>query len=186
MRITGGRHRGRRLRAPREAELRPTAERARQALFNILAHGRLGGELKGARVLDAFAGTGALGLEALSRGAAHATFLERDRAAIASLRRNLAALEEEERGSVLSADATQPPPAAPGAAVAIAFLDPPYRSGLAGPALTALAARGWLAPGALLAVETAAREDFTPPVGFEIVDERRYGDTRIMFLRWSS
>ena len=184
MRITGGRHRGRRLAAPRGSDLRPTSDRVRESLFNILAHGRHGGDLAGAAVLDAFAGTGALGLEALSRGAAHATFMDIDRAALAGIERTLAVLDEDERASVLRADATRPP--TPGASVAIAFLDPPYLSGLAHAAMVALAAAGWFAPGALVVVETEAGEDLTLPPGMELVDDRRYGGTRIMFLRWSS
>ncbi len=181
MRITGGRHRGRRLTVPRGGELRPTSDRVRESLFNILAHGRHAKTLTGARVLDAFAGTGALGLEALSRGASHVTFMDIDRAALAGIERTLAVLDEDERATVLRADATRPP--APGASVEIAFLDPPYGSDLAGPAMEALAAAGWLAPGALVVVELAKGEELSLSPGMELVDDRRYGNTRIMFLR---
>ena len=126
MRIIAGRHRGRKLVAPAGAATRPTADRVRQALFDMLWHAPWAGRsaVDGALVLDAFAGTGALGLEALSRGAAHATFLETDRAALGALRANIAACREAERCAVLPADATRPPRAA--RACTLVFLDPPY------------------------------------------------------------
>jgi 16S rRNA (guanine966-N2)-methyltransferase len=169
------------LAAPPGRDVRPTSDRAREALFNILAHGAFALPFRDAAVVDAFAGTGALGLEALSRGAGEAYFLETDRAALDALRRNIAALGEDSRAHVLASDATRPPPAR--RAAAIAFLDPPYRSGLAAPALAALAAAGWLAPGALAAVEIGAKEDLAPPEGFERLDERRYGAARLVLLR---
>ncbi len=184
MRIVGGRHRGRRLVAPPGDQVRPTSDRAREALFNILSHGDLaaaGSPVADANVLDAFAGTGALGLEALSRGAARAAFIETDRAALGALRRNLAALDEEDAADIFAGDATRPP-RAPYAAT-LAFLDPPYRSGLAAPALVALAGMGWLAPRALAIVELAAKEPFSLPEGFAMIDERRYGAARLVFLR---
>src|SRR5919202_3353208 len=127
MRIIAGRHRGRRLLAPVGRGTRPTADRVRQALFDMLWHAPWAGRarIEGARVLDAFAGTGALGLEALSRGAAAATFLETDKAALAALRANIAACREEARCRVLAADAMKPPRAA--APCDLLFLDPPYR-----------------------------------------------------------
>jgi len=184
VRVVGGRHRGRKLVAPPGDQVRPTSDRAREALFNILSHGNFaaaGSPVADANVLDAFAGTGALGIEALSRGAARAAFIETDRAALAVLRRNLAALDEEDAADILAGDATRPP-RAPYAA-ALAFLDPPYRSGLAAPALGALAGMGWLAPSALAIVELAARETFSAPEGFAMIDERRYGAARLVFLR---
>ena len=186
MRIIAGRHRGRRLLAPPGETVRPTSDRAREALFNILSHGELaagGIPFADAIVLDAFAGTGALGLEALSRGAAEAIFIEQDREVLAILHRNLAALGESGRSRVIPGDATRPPRARAGCAVA--FVDPPYRSGLAAPALAALAAAGWFAAGALAVVELAAREPLAPPAGFEFIDERRYGAARLVFLRHS-
>ena len=184
MRIVGGRHRGRRLLAPPGDAVRPTSDRAREALFNILSHGRLaasGLPFADAVVLDAFAGTGALGLEALSRGAAEAVFIERDHGALAALRRNIETLGETDRTRIMPGDATRPPRGT--AACAVAFLDPPYRSGLAGPALTALAAAGWLTPEALVVIETAAGEEFPPGEGFTLLDERVYGAARLAFLR---
>ena len=187
MRIVAGKHRGRKLEAPAGHDLRPTSDRVREALFNLLAHnswGPGGASLpRGVRVLDAFAGTGALGLEALSRGAAHVTFLEINETARRSLGRNIGALDAEEDCDISRRDATRPGPA-PGAC-ALAFLDPPYRSGLAAPALAELARMGWLARGAVSAVEMAAKEPFEPPAGFEPLDDRRYGATRIVLLRWT-
>jgi 16S rRNA (guanine966-N2)-methyltransferase len=184
MRIIAGRHRGRSLKAPLGPAVRPTSDRAREALFDILAHGRFADRpvFEEARVLDAFAGTGAFGLEALSRGAARATFIEKDRAALAVLRANLAALGETRNATVLPSDALRPPPAP--APVALAFLDPPYGEDLAAPALTALAAARWFAPGALVVVEVASRRRFTPPAGFTALEERRYGAARLVFLRF--
>ncbi|MGO8920830.1 MAG: 16S rRNA (guanine(966)-N(2))-methyltransferase RsmD [Stellaceae bacterium] len=184
MRIIAGRHRGRVLAAPEGQGVRPTGERVREALFDILAHGRFadGPAFEAARVLDAFAGTGAFGLEALSRGADHASFLEKDRVALAALRANVATLGEERHAAILPGDALHPPPAA--LPVTLAFLDPPYGEDLAAPALAALAARGWLAAGALAVVEVAARQNFAAPQGFALLEERRYGAARLVFLRF--
>jgi 16S rRNA (guanine966-N2)-methyltransferase len=184
LRIVGGSHRGRRLLAPPGETVRPTSDRAREALFNILSHGQFaaaGIRFAERAVLDAFAGTGALGLEALSRGAAEAFFIENDADARAVLRRNIAALGEERRAHVVTGDAVRPPRAS--ARCAVVFLDPPYRSSFAAPALMALAAAGWLAADALAVVEIAAREDFSPPSSFALVDERVYGAARLVFLR---
>jgi 16S rRNA (guanine966-N2)-methyltransferase len=184
VRIIAGRHRGRLLAAPPGDTVRPTGERAREALFNILAHGKFassGPAYAGVRVLDAFAGTGAFGLEALSRGASNVVFLENNRAALAVLRANIATLAEEQRADIVSGDATAPPRAP--APVALAFLDPPSGKGLAGPALAALADAGWLAAGTLCVVEMAAKERLAPPPDFTSLDERRYGAARLVFLR---
>ena len=182
MRVVAGSHRGKILAALPGRSLRPTADRVRESVFNILTHGHFGtggaSILQGARVLDAFAGTGAMGIEALSRGAVHATFMERDPAALSVLRANLRAVREAANATVLGADALMPPrPAQP---VSVAFLDPPYREGLGPRALDALARAGWFAPGAIVTVEVAAREGFTAPEGFKILDERRYGAARII------
>jgi 16S rRNA (guanine966-N2)-methyltransferase len=186
MRIVGGRHRGRRIEAPAGLEVRPTADRTREALFNIIEHGRFRADgtspLPDTRVLDAFAGSGALGLEALSRGAAHATFMDNNAIARSAIRANAKALGESARASILQADATTPPSA--GLPCNVVFLDPPYRSGLAPQALAALAARGWIADGALCSVEIAVREAFAPPPGFAVVDERRYGRAKLILLRY--
>lgn len=190
MRIVGGTHRGRKIEGPpddpkRESALRPTSDRARESLFNILEHGRYSADgtsiIPGAHVLDVFCGTGAFALEALSRGAERATLIDSDPAALALARRNLQALGEAKRATVVQADAMKPPPAPQ--SHDIAFLDPPYRSGLAGPALAALSAAGWLAPRALAIAEVEAREDVEPPLGFTLLDERRYGRAKLLFLR---
>jgi len=185
MRIVAGKHRGRRIAAPPGDTVRPTSERARQALFNILAHGRFAPApvFEDARVLDVFAGTGAFGLEALSRGARFATFIEQDRDAREALAANIKALGETSRTRILAVDATAPPRA--DGPYDLVFLDPPYRSGLAAPALEALTRTGWLGPDALVIVELAARSDFEPPTGFVSLEERRYGAGRLVFLRHS-
>ena len=183
LRIVGGVHRGRRLAAPPGEVVRPTSDRAREALFNILSHGDFAasGLIFAERpVLDAFAGTGACGLEALSRGAGAAVFIDNDRQALAVLRRNVAALGEEGRAHIVAGDATRPPRAA--VACALVLLDPPYRSAVAAPALGALAAAGWLAPDALAVIEVAAREELLPPAGFTVRDERVYGAARLVFI----
>jgi len=187
VRIVAGRHRGRRIEAPAGLDVRPTADRARESLFNILEHGRFGGDgtslLVGAQVLDAFAGSGALGLEALSRGALKLTCMETSAAARAAVRANAAALGEAGRVTVLPADATNPPPAP--TPCDLVFLDPPYRSGLAAAALPALASRGWIADGAICVIELAANEDLAAPAGFTPMDERRYGKAKLLFLRFA-
>lgn len=171
---------------PAGLEVRPTSDRAREALFNILEHGQRrrdgASPLVGARVLDAFAGSGALGLEALSRGAAHATFMDSSAAARAAIRANAKALGQDDHVTILPADATTP--AAAAEACDVVFLDPPYGGGLGAVALTALAERGWLGPGALCSVEIGAKEELTPPSGFVALDDRRYGKARIILLRY--
>ncbi len=195
MRIVGGRLRGRRLEAPGGVALRPTADRTREALFNILCQGKLdwrpnrpaggdapgGNPLAGARALDAFAGTGALGLEALSRGAGFVTFMENLAAALDACRRNIDALDQAARAELLRGDVLRPPKAV--TPCELVLMDPPYNQDLAPPALAALQRAGWLAPGALATVELMAQEPFTPPAGFETLEERKYGKARLVFLR---
>ena len=177
MRIIGGRLRGKRLEAPEDAAIRPTSDRARESIFNVLAHRPDAGDaVAGAVVLDAFCGTGAMGLEALSRGAAFCTFLDATLAALKLAERNAKACGEAPRARFLLADATRP--LRPERAATLAFLDPPWGADLAAPALSALAAAGWRAPGALCVVETDARERFAPPAGFEQVDRRSWGRAR--------
>lgn len=182
LRIVAGRHRGRRLAAPPGLGTRPTAERVRQALFDMLWHAPWAGRdaVDGARVLDAFAGTGALGLEALSRGAATAVFMESDRAALAALRANIATLEEQARIRVIGGDATRPPRA--DAACSLLFLDPPYGRDLVPRALAALGAAGWIAPGALVVAEIGRAEPLDLP-GFAPLAERAHGAARLVVLR---
>jgi 16S rRNA (guanine966-N2)-methyltransferase len=156
----------------------------RQAVFNILEHGLDWPGFDSASVLDLFAGTGAYGLEALSRGCRRATFIDHDGAVLHGIRRNAAALGETQSIALLKLDATRlpPPPRAAETPCALAFLDPPYESGLAVPALQGLATRGWIETGAVCLVEVAAREVLTPPPGFTTVDERTYGAGRVVFL----
>ncbi|MBI1774331.1 MAG: 16S rRNA (guanine(966)-N(2))-methyltransferase RsmD [Proteobacteria bacterium] len=180
MKIIAGRFKRRTIEAPPGTDVRPTSGRARQALFNTLAHGDWGVGLEGAAVLDAFAGTGALGLEALSRGASHVSFLENDRQALASLRRNIRTLAVEAETTLIAVDATRPGRAK--AAVDLAFLDPPYGRGLAQKALTALGEGGWFKPGALVVVEVAAAEDIDDSEAFRLLEERRYGKAKLVFL----
>ena len=180
MRIVAGAWRGRTLVAPAGAATRPTADRVRQALFDMLLHAPWGGRqaVEGVAVLDGFAGTGALGLEALSRGAAAATFIETDRAALAALRANIAACKAEPVCRVLAADATRPPPGAP---CRLLFLDPPYARDLVPRAAEALAAAGWIAPDALVVVELG-REEALPDLG-TLLAERVHGAARVAIWR---
>ncbi len=182
MRIVAGRHRGRRLTAPEGLAVRPTGDRTREALFDILTSGRAAPALEGAQVLDAFAGTGALGLEALSRGAARVTFMESLSAALAALKHNIAALDEDARCRVLQADVLRPPAAEEDDAPAIVLMDPPYGQGLAAPALEGLAAAGWIGPETLVVIELMAGESLAPPPGFALRDSRKYGQARLVFL----
>ena len=186
MRIIAGKHRHRMLVAPEGRAVRPTSDRAREAVFDILAHGRFSEQdaCLDALVLDAFAGTGAFGLEALSRGARHAVFIEKDRGARAALQQNIAALGETAHAAIVNGDATRPPRAT--GACSLVFLDPPYGEDLAAPALTALAQSGWLAEGALAVIEIAAKEDLEVPKNFEPLDERRYGAAKFVFLRYAA
>ncbi len=185
MRIIAGKHRGRALIAPLGREVRPTSSRAREGLFNILAHSNLGlddgSPILGARVLDAFAGTGALGLEALSRGAAFATFMDTQTAAMETIAENLRAMKEQQNAALVRGDATRPPAARQ--ACSLIFLDPPYRSGVIPAALMVLKAQGWIAPQALICCEVAATEDIAPPEGFAVLDQRKYGAAKIVLLR---
>ncbi|PJF09575.1 16S rRNA (guanine(966)-N(2))-methyltransferase RsmD [Pseudorhodobacter sp. MZDSW-24AT] len=183
MRIIGGRARGLHLTplgaGDAAAHLRPTSDRVREAIFNLLINGGHGQPVQGARVLDLFAGTGALGLEALSRGAASACFIEEGKVALALLKRNIGLMRAEAQAQVLRRDATRPGAAA--AAFDLVFLDPPYGKGLGEKALAACRAGGWLAPGALIVWEEGSPP--LPPAGLDLVDQRRYGDTHVTLLR---
>jgi|APTNR8051073442_1049403.scaffolds.fasta_scaffold04561_5 16S rRNA (guanine966-N2)-methyltransferase len=185
MRIIAGKHRGRTLHVPKAADIRPTADRARQAVFNILEHGIDWPGFDGVSVLDLFAGTGAYGIEALSRGAKWATFVDADATALGGIRRSAGSLGEGRNICLLKLDATRlvTPPGAAHAPAALAFLDPPYGSGLATPALQGLASRHWLAEAGIAVVEVAAQEPLSLPHHYEPIDERVYGAARIMFAR---
>jgi 16S rRNA (guanine966-N2)-methyltransferase len=182
MRIAGGRLRGRALAAPTSQAIRPTADRLREALFNILVHA-YGDPVTGARVLDLFAGTGALGLEALSRGAAFTLFIDDAAEARALLRENVAALGLGGATRIFRRDARKLGMAHPVGPFSLAFLDPPYGRGLAEAALASARAGGWLTPEALIVVEEAASAGFAPPAGFDEVERRRYDDTALIVLR---
>lgn len=185
MRIIGGRNRGRALAAlgkgDSAAHLRPTSDRVRESLFNVLENA-YGGAVSGARVLDLFAGTGALGLEALSRGAAHATFVETGRKSLALLSQNIRLCHAEAQTEVLRCDATRLP-ACP-APCDLVFLDPPYGKGLGETALAAAMRGGWIPEGALVIWEES--REMIPPAGLHLLDARRYGDTVISFCENSA
>ena len=183
MRIVGGRMRGTRLasigRGDEAARLRPTSDRVREALFNLLTNGVGGDRVRGARVLDLFAGTGALGLEALSRGAAHATFVENGAAGLALIRRNVEIAHAGGTAAILRRDATRLG-GNPGAPFDLVLLDPPYGRGFGERALAQAAAGGWIATRAVIAWEECAA--MAPPEGFSSIDARRYGDTHVTIL----
>ncbi len=181
LRIVAGAHRGRTLVAPKGHSTRPTADRVRQAVFNILEHAAWAPALVGARVADLFAGSGALGLEALSRGAASCVFVDRDPAARTAIAANVAALRVDARCEVVGIDATRLPKRREAAQVDLVFLDPPYAEGLVPPALISLAESGWLTPGALAVVEIGAREASPTATGYTILDERVWGAAKVIF-----
>jgi 16S rRNA (guanine966-N2)-methyltransferase len=182
MRIVGGEFGGRPLATPRSRAIRPSADRLRQTLFDILAHG-FAGDLDGARVLDLFAGTGALGLEALSRGAAYALFIEDAVEARGLIRENVEALGLTGRTRIFRRDATRLGSAGTIAAFSLVFADPPYRQGLGEAALVSSRTGGWLAPGALVVLEEDEKAEIGPIEGFERIDQRVIGDSQIVFLR---
>ena len=182
MRIVGGRLRGRALAVPRSQAIRPTADRLRESLFNILAHA-YGDPVTDARVLDLFAGTGALGFEALSRGARFALFVDDAAEARALIRDSVAALGLGGATRIFRRDATKLGDAGPVDPFALVFLDPPYRQGLAERALVSARAGGWLLPDALIVVEEAVEAAFVAPDGFSELERRRYDDTELIFLR---
>ena len=184
MRVVGGRLRGRTLAGPKSQKIRPTADRLRESLFNILLHA-YGDPITGARVLDLFAGTGALGIEALSRGAVFALFVDDAAEARALLRENVAALGLGGVTKIFRRDATRLGPAAPLEPFSLAFLDPPYGHGLAEQALASARAGGWLTPGALVVVEEATKSAFVAPEGFAQLERRAYDDMELIVLRAS-
>ncbi|WP_315779037.1 16S rRNA (guanine(966)-N(2))-methyltransferase RsmD [Bradyrhizobium sp. SZCCHNPS1003] len=181
MRVVGGRLRGRNIASPASREIRPTQDRLREALFNILVHA-YDDPIEGARVLDLFAGTGALGIEAVSRGAAFTLFVDNGAEARALLRNNVEALGLGGVTKVYRRDATDLGPAHPVEPFSLVFLDPPYGKGLAEKALASLRDGGWLTPSALLVVEEA-KAAFKVPEGFSELERRAYDDTEFVFLR---
>jgi 16S rRNA (guanine966-N2)-methyltransferase len=183
MRIVGGRLRGRPLATPQHEGLRPTADRVRESLFNILAHGLDGFSLDGARAIDLFAGTGALGIEALSRGAGYCLLVDTDAEARALQRRNVEAFGLTGVTKIWRRDATDLGPAGNMMPFQLAFLDPPYGQGLGDKALAALVAGKWLAPAAVVVVEERKGVGVTLPPGLTEIDRRGYGDTEIVIAR---
>lgn len=181
MRIVGGEFRGRPLATPRTQSIRPTTDRTREALFNVLAH-RFPEKLAGAQVLDLFAGTGALGLEALSRGAANCLFIEGSAEGRGLIRTNVEAFGLQGRTKVFRRDAIRLGDAGTVPRSGLVFADPPYGKGLGEAALLSALNGGWLLPGALCVVEEAASAPFAPGEAFTVLDERAYGDTLIRFL----
>ncbi len=188
MRITSGQFRGKPLRAPEGRATRPTSDRARQAVFNILEHAPWSPGLRGVRALDLFAGSGALGLEAISRGAAFCLFVETDEAARGAIRDNVEALGLFGATRIHRRDATDlgQRPASAGAAFRLAFLDPPYAAGLGERSLTGLAAQGWLEPGAVCVLERGPGEGLLTAPGFIVLDQRTYGVAEVSFLRFGA
>lgn len=184
MRIIAGSYRGTRLASPGDNRIRPTSDRVREALFNILTH-RLAVPFEGVRVLDLFAGTGALGIEALSRGATYCLFVEQSAEARAIIRQNVEALQLTGVTKIFRRDATDLGPLGRGEPFELVFLDPPYGKGLADAALRELAEHGWLAPGAMLVAEEVAGVALCLPDTVVQRDQRRYGDTQIAFLEWT-
>ncbi|CAN5353960.1 16S rRNA (guanine(966)-N(2))-methyltransferase RsmD [soil metagenome] len=185
MRIVSGQYRGKAIATPPGDKTRPTSDRARQAVFNILEHAAWAPELHGARVIDLFAGSGALGLEAISRGAAFCLFVETDDAARGAIRENVDAFGLFGQTRVHRRDATDLGlrPASAGAPFTIAFLDPPYAKGLGEKAMGELVAGGWLAPGAIVMFERGRDELDPTPEGFERLDARDYGAAKVFFFR---
>jgi len=186
MRIVAGKHKGRLLESPDGQDIRPTSDRVRESVFNILEHRDWGqggiSVINGARILDGFCGTGALGLEALSRGGSHVTFMDKNSSALSLCRRNLDSLGERAAAVVLQGDCLKP--ASPAAPCGLVLLDPPYKTGFVGPALGALRDAGWLIPGAICAVESEVGGDPEFPKGFEKLDVRTYGAARVHFMRY--
>lgn len=182
MRIIGGTNRGIRLEAPEGDTTRPTSDRAREALFNIITHGRYATLLQRARVADIFAGTGAVGLEALSRGAGHCTFVEKSPAALKALKANIAKCRQDDRSAILATGATALPRQKE--PFDLLFLDPPYGRGLCEPAIRALLENGWVSEGGLVIVQNDPAEAFDPGAlgGLRQLDCRTYGKNRLFIL----
>jgi len=185
MRIVGGRLGGRTLAAPKSMAIRPTGDRLRESLFNILVHG-YGDPITEARVLDLFAGTGALGCEAISRGAAFALFVDDSAQARALMRDNVAALGLGGVTRIFRRDATRLGAAHPVEPFSLVFLDPPYGKGLAERALASARYGGWLVAEALIVVEEATDAGFKTPEGFAELERRGYDDTQLILLRGPS
>lgn len=182
MQIIAGKHRGRKLETPQGRDIRPTGARAREAVFNILMHAPHpeGSLIVGARVADICCGSGAMGLEALSRGAAHGYFIDRTREALGLVKASAEKFREMEHCTLLRAEATQLP-AAP-APCRVLFLDPPYKQNLLPPILTSIMDKGWLEENGVIVAEMSAKESFEVPAPLEMVTDRTYAATRVVML----
>ena len=183
MRIVGGKFGGRTLATPKGQATRPTSERVREAIFNILAHGMEGFALEGARVLDLFAGTGALGLEALSRGARFVQFVDESAEARGLIRQNADALGSIGSVKIWRRDGSRLGPCAPLAPFSLIFADPPYNKGLGTAALKSIMEGGWAEKGAVIVLEEALKAEVLMPEGLELVQSREYGETKVLFCR---
>jgi 16S rRNA (guanine966-N2)-methyltransferase len=184
VRIVAGRLRGAALAAPKTQGTRPTSDRLRETVFNILAHG-LDVDLDGARVLDLFAGTGALGFEAISRGARHCTFIEEGTQARGVIRRNMETLGLNGVAKIFRRDATRLGAAGTIEPFGLVFADPPYDKGLGEKALASAATGGWLKPGAVCVLEERSSADVEVPEGFDLLDRRVAGDSQVVFLKYA-
>lgn len=179
MRIIAGTHRSRRLEVPESDDIRPTTDKAREALFSMLTHAL--GSWDGARVLDACCGSGALGLEAISRGAAFAVFIDSSTQALALARRNAEGLKEQGKCRFIAGSVLTPPPA--DEPCDILLMDAPYEKGLSEAGLAALTKAGWVNPAALAVIEVARDESFTPPTGWLLQREKEHGPARLLLLQ---
>jgi 16S rRNA (guanine966-N2)-methyltransferase len=182
MRVVAGRLRGRALLTPKTQAIRPTSDRLREALFNVLSHA-YDDPVHGARVLDLFAGTGALGIEALSRGAACVQFVDDGVEARGLLRGNVEAMGIAGVSRIFRRDATKLGPVHPNVPFQLVFADPPYGKGLGERALTSAREGGWLAPSALVVLEEATQAEIVFPPGFDELETRTYGESKLIFLR---
>jgi 16S rRNA (guanine966-N2)-methyltransferase len=186
LRIIAGKHRGRKIFMKDGSDIRPTGGRAREAIFNILLHGKFGGAenspLIDKRVIDLFCGSGALGLEALSRGAAHVTFVDQSADSITLVKSNIEYFGETQNTKTFRSDSANLPKAQ--AKYSLAFMDPPYKSGLAPKALESLANGGWLEKDAVAVAEVSQKETIDVPPMYTLIDQRDYGNNRIYFLRY--
>jgi 16S rRNA (guanine966-N2)-methyltransferase len=184
MRIVGGIYRGKAIQGPSSTATRPTSDRVRESIFNILAHGVARIEIDGARVMDIFAGTGALGLEALSRGARFCQFVDESAEARGLIRRNADALGVIGLAKIWRRDAANLGPCAPQSPFSLVFVDPPYNRSLGEKALSSLVEGEWLSPGAVVVLEEAEKAEIADVPGLALLDRRDYGDTQVRFYRF--
>ncbi len=186
MRIVAGKHKGKLISGPTGVAVRPTSDRVREAIFNILAHSEWRQsaplDIRGARVLDGFCGTGALGLEALSRGCHFTTFIDNDLTSLNLCKRNVKNLGEAEASAILLCDCLNPIKTEN--PCNLVFLDPPYRKNIIPEVLTALSCAGWIAEGGVCVIETSTKQSTQPPDNFEFHNQRSYGRTLITFLTY--